>query len=700
MKIKIENVCNINEANLDIEENQLNILYGNNGIGKSSIARAIYDSVSSNGNDYQRLTTFGSEKKPAVRFDKKIVDCLVFNNEYIDTYLFEDQDLLNNSYELIVKTKNFDSQLDGINKLLAKTKACCSTPKLRKLQSDFSIINSEVQFNSSGTDLKYSTKFGKGFKNGVSINNVVPKNIDEYKTLLQFKLNYLWVKWLSDGKQFCIDNKCPYCKNDLSTEKKAQIKDVIGFASSQLMKDNGHSKEIVKTISSYSDDSVEKKVESIISLDRMLNQDEVSLLQSCISLVKIEVTKIEYLASLDAISLKNLISSAELVERLLSAKVNTKALSSKDADLLNEVNDLNDSIDELSKNIDGLKKHLIELNKELSKNINKTKKYINEFFNIAGIPYNIDVIVDNSISTRTILKPVGIDIELESPKEYLSFGERNAISLILFSVEVKSKNHDLIILDDPVSSFDSNKKFALLHYLFECKESAFGGKTTLFLTHDFNPIIEFIKLNNYPNVKSNAKLLLNENGTIICKDILKSDIESSLRIELDLAKNNGLNLISRVCHLRRYYEMKGNLDDKYEILSSLLHCFDFPMRKANSGFSKMDEKSVEFSAKEITEIIELFDYQALIKQFKDNCYLASEYLKASHYEKLNIVRVYISNNKGNPKNDICWHFICDTYHIENLMLFGINDAKFDNIPNYIVSICDHIMNIDEKSDRY
>jgi hypothetical protein len=32
--------------------------------------------------------------------------------------------------------------------------------------------------------------------------------------------------------------------------------------------------------------------------------------------------------------------------------------------------------------------------------------------------------------------------------------------------EVISKNPDLVVLDDPISSFDDNKKYAIMHTLF------------------------------------------------------------------------------------------------------------------------------------------------------------------------------------------------------------------------------------------
>ena len=75
---------------------------------------------------------------------------------------------------------------------------------------------------------------------------------------------------------------------------------------------------------------------------------------------------------------------------------------------------------------------------------------------------------------------------------HLSFGERNAFALVLFMHQVRRDRPDLVVLDDPVSSFDKTKKFAILHKLFHGKHSL-RGFTTLLLTHDIEPAIDIVR---------------------------------------------------------------------------------------------------------------------------------------------------------------------------------------------------------------
>lgn len=61
---------------------------------------------------------------------------------------------------------------------------------------------------------------------------------------------------------------------------------------------------------------------------------------------------------------------------------------------------------------------------------------------------------------------------------------------------------DLIVLDDPISSFDGNKKFAILDMLFKNKESL-RGKTVILLTHEFSTVIDSLK--NIPRLTAFVK---------------------------------------------------------------------------------------------------------------------------------------------------------------------------------------------------
>ena len=69
MDINIKNCNNIKDANISVEKNSLNIKYGMNGTGKSTIAKAI-----ENRENLTELKTFGSELEPEITIVGKLAD--------------------------------------------------------------------------------------------------------------------------------------------------------------------------------------------------------------------------------------------------------------------------------------------------------------------------------------------------------------------------------------------------------------------------------------------------------------------------------------------------------------------------------------------------------------------------------------------------------------------------------------------------
>ena len=121
-------------------------------------------------------------------------------------------------------------------------------------------------------------------------------------------------------------------------------------------------------------------------------------------------------------------------------------------------------------------------------------KDINEFLALAGFPYEFELAPDGEKKAKAYLKPSSEIIErIPTPSEHLSWGEKNAFSLVMFMFEALSEKADLIVLDDPISSFDTNKKFAVIRRMFDNKKKSFRDKTVLLLTHDMQPIIDYIK---------------------------------------------------------------------------------------------------------------------------------------------------------------------------------------------------------------
>jgi wobble nucleotide-excising tRNase len=156
------------------------------------------------------------------------------------------------------------------------------------------------------------------------------------------------------------------------------------------------------------------------------------------------------------------------------------------------ISPLNDSLEKLLQKVGELKGKINKQKRSIIDKIEKYKIQINEFLKYAGYKYIIDIQEVNE-EYKLRLQHSDISFFVENGNQHLSYGEKNAFALMLFMYDCLSKNPNLIILDDPISSFDKNKKFAIIDRLFR-GEKSLKGKTVLMLTHDIDPIIDMFKV--------------------------------------------------------------------------------------------------------------------------------------------------------------------------------------------------------------
>ena len=164
--------------------------------------------------------------------------------------------------------------------------------------------------------------------------------------------------------------------------------------------------------------------------------------------------------------------------------------------------------------------------KEISKTIEQHSQDINSFLITAGYHYEVSIKPTGNDSYQLVLNYTGKSESIDNVKNHLSYGERNAFALVLFMYHTLREDVDLIILDDPISSFDNNKKFAIMNMLFRGSKS-FQGKTALMLTHDFEPVIDVIgTLKHIFTPAPCAHLIANINGELEEKCIESQHVRS------------------------------------------------------------------------------------------------------------------------------------------------------------------------------
>lgn len=76
-----------------------------NGTGKSTIASAI--ELKSKQEDLSRLKSFGGTVEPTCTLSETINNVLVFNDDFVKNFVFQQNEVIKNSYEVFIKTPQY-----------------------------------------------------------------------------------------------------------------------------------------------------------------------------------------------------------------------------------------------------------------------------------------------------------------------------------------------------------------------------------------------------------------------------------------------------------------------------------------------------------------------------------------------------------------------------------------------------------------
>ena len=690
MEIEIQNCNSIDNAKIVLQEGKLNIKYGINGTGKTSIAKAINYAVEDNKTGSEQLkvlTPFkhlnNSEVIPKVDGVESINNIMIFNEEYVENFVFDKTDLLKNSFEILIKNNKYNEKMEDINKLLNKIDETFKTmPEIDNLISD---INKLKEYFGDKKIDSVSTVLGKTLFKGAYKVNDIPEHLIEYKEYIQHEDMIKWMSWQTKGKEHMgISEKCPFCVTQISNEKREKIEKIEAEYDSKVIDSLNKLLIVIESLGAYFTKNTYYFLANIVKSNKeKLNSDAKKFLEDLrndVTALSNKLNNIKYNMKFNA--LKNV---SKVIQVIVEYKIDLNAYEKLNTDFTQEkIKPINEALDSVLVVANDLQ---IEINKQKSNiknNIDTNKNEINQFLKDAGYSYHV-IIEDDGTNGDYKLKLIHSDsnMTITNGKSYLSFGERNALALILFMFDAIKKSPDLIILDDPISSFDKNKKYAIMHKLFNGKKNL-RGKTILLLTHDFEPIIDMVKVKGFEWV--NANYLVNKNGVIDEKTITDNEIETIKRIAEDNIKKSNKDII-KLIYMRRLFEVNGEKDNAYSILSRLFHKTPVPS----------DRRGIPYEASYITSAIEKingyldFSYNDFYKNITNNSEMIRLYENAkNNYEKLQLYRIIMTSNnsKGEIKyNEIIEKFVDETYHIENDYLFQLNPQEFDMIPDYIVNMC-------------
>lgn len=689
MKVKLNNCNNIDSGSIDIIQGRLNIKYAINGTGKSTIAKALLYAIIDGGSDLKQLKPFKyllsqeTEHQPKIEGIDGINNIAIFDEAYIDQYIYQPDELLKNSFDIFVKTPDYEKHMEEIEQLVATIKNMFrNNPELDELLKDMYVFIDGFGKAKSGYS---ATGFlGKGLGKGNKIANI-PLGLEEYTDYLQHTDNVKWLKWQLGGKDYLdISDKCPYCISDIH-EKKEAILRVSDEYDSKSIEQLNKTLETFHSLSLYLSEDTNKKIEEISKNISGISSEQKSYLIEIKEQIIVLRNKLEQIKYIGFSSLKDV---DKVVEELEKYKINLDYLGHINSEFTNDkIGIINQSLDEIVQKAGKLQGEINQQKITIQKTIQQYHDEINDFLKYAGYKYSVSIDEDGQGSYKMKLKHNDCDSNVEKVKSCLSFGERNAFALVLFMYGALKNNPDLIILDDPISSFDGNKKFAILNMLF-MGETSLKNKTVIMFTHEFNSVIDAIYNMPYNfNPTPKAAFLENSNGELIEKSIIKKDIKPFNTI----AKKNIGNLtenLNKLVYLRRLFEIEDRKGNAWQLISNLFKSRNIPLFRSseNEEERKMTEEEILLGTKEIQEFINGFDYLTECQKIQNAEQMLKIYQTSSNnYEKLQIYRII---NNENSSNSVIKKFVNEAFHIENDYLFQLNPCEYEVVPNYVIDECD------------
>lgn len=687
MHIIIKNCTCLDEAQIQLDEGKLNIKFAMNGTGKTTISKAIQLSVK--GNDALKLLTpfkyldnaTVPEQLPSVTGAEAIKSVAVFDEAYISQFVFKPEEVISNSFEIFIRTPEYDQRMNQIEESFKVVKeAFAKNENLDSVINDLRELS--ASFGKSASGYSKAGAMHKGLGNGNKLENI-PAGLEPYKALLQSGSNVKWLKWQISGNEFLnISEDCPYCVTPTGEEKKKTILSVGTEFDYKTIEHLNNILRILDSLSGYFSDDTNEKLKKITRNKSTISDEETNYLKEIKENVDILEHKLTTLKSLSFFSFNQV---DKVVEKLTDYKIKIEFLPKLESTkTLEIVNSINTTLDDLLKKATEIQKEIGIHRSNIHKTIQEYKNEINSFLKYAGYKYSVEI-ENEKDSYKMKLKHEDFSKAIEKGDQHLSYGERNAFSLVLFMYETLRASPDLIVLDDPISSFDRNKKFAILNALFRGKKS-FKDKTVLMLTHDLEPIIDVVHSLAGKFGHASASFLSEEKGKVTEIPISKQDIITFAEVcRLNLA--SGCDDVIGLVYLRRYYEVTGEKNCAYQLISNLLHKRTVPLWIASTIERDMTASEIAQATSEIITYFNAFDYQKMLSRLTDDKGMISVYKAAScNYEKLQVYRI-INEGKQFHESQVITKFINEVFHIENEYLMQLNPRKYQTTPNFIIGEC-------------
>lgn len=704
MEIEIHNCNNIDYGKVSLVRGHLNIKYAINGTGKSTLAKAIYKTVldkNTGTSEINELTPFkaigNDELTPSVTGCEEFQSIKVFDEAYINEFVYQPDELLKGSFDILIRDESYEAAMDEIEGLVSEIKSHFSEdPDIGNLIEDFKELSDSFG-RPTRTGIHGSSALAKAFKEGNKVDNI-PDGLEAYKDFIQAEDNVRWVKWQIEGNQFVdrTDN-CPYCINEVA-EVKDTIKKVGEVYNSKSIQNLNKIIAVFQRLEDYFSDETKDIINNFVSSIDGYNDEQVAFLKEVKDQSDRLSSKFNELKDIGFLSFKDVHAVIDRLKTFLIEPGLYGHLQSEK--ILGKIDQVNVSINDLIKKAGVLRGKITVQKRHIEQLVTENKSSINSFLKNAGYKYEVDLQEDENGHHRLKLLHTELnDSEVTEVRNRLSYGECNAFALVLFMFDAVKSDPDLIVLDDPISSFDKNKKYAIIEMLF-CRErnfrGNFRGKTVLLLSHDFEPIVDMIFHHGVRFDQPSAYFVENRLGQLNEIEVSKSDIQTFMDINTQNIRGSG-HVIEKLVYLRRTYEIMNVKGMAYQMLSNVFHKRDIPLiftvqEDGEISERKMSNDEISEGNLEILDYIPEFNYSTIIELIKNDEEMKALYRASNNnYEKLHLYRMIFDGKDDDIAASTIQKFINQSFHIENDYIYQLNPAKYQTVPQYVIDECDALI---------
>lgn len=699
MNVVIENCRSIDNASISIEPGKLNVKFAPNGTGKSSIAKALVSAVSESiGPDlvpFKWQKEGSAEKHPFnVSGLNGIASVEVFDEEYVQSVVFQQDSLFPGSFDVFVRTREFINTENKLREQLEAMVKLSEREDVRRLSADLESFLANLVGN-SGLDRnkkpKGSSPVVKALKEGNTWAHEDPL-LTPFKPILGQGPFKKWAAWHKQGRDYLslMEGVCPYCGLPASDSEKRI--DAVGNSFDSTKVGN-----IEKTInalsigSAYLSETASCKINSIVNSADPITEQEKAFIGKVVQDAQLII---DTLAKLRAISSYFVLSSVDnLNEGLSNCKIDIALVDNFNSSICSALAaEINKAVDAAMTNAGKLIGLVKRQKLHLAAALKDRCEEINSFLTEAGYPYSVNIpgAEDGKCSVRLVHTS---QWEVPDSREALSYGEKNAFALVFFAYECMSKKPDLVILDDPISSFDGAKRYALLNMLFlgGIREATLKGKTVLLLTHDYGTLFD-IEHSHKPTFQpsANSCVLSCVDGLVNETVVTANDMVLADNLYERLAKSSSA-LMVKLVYARKVLEVRDDKGDAYDVVSSLFHHRPTPTR---IDMTPMKSTEINNGVTNLEAIVgEPIDYNDLLDTLNNPTKMLAIFdASSSNYEKLQLARIA---TEACTDDKVLKERMDESVHVGNGFLYQLDPTRFELVPSQLVKRCrEEILNMD------